>query len=147
MFKYLKNKLLSQPLNLTTNMKINIDIASRDISLLLRLLCFNVGPASHVVYRHYDNSEWKFYDCGSPGAVVKATWKWEIAGSNPTLAFKSQRNKMFLPRSLVKILWGASGTKSVFGLRPPGLEFWIMWLEGSVISFISPYSRGSPGSD
>ena len=29
--------------------------------------------------------------------------KSEIAGSNPTLAVKFQRNKMFLPRSLVKI--------------------------------------------
>ena len=31
------------------------------------------------------------------------------------------------------------------GLRPPGLEFRILCLEGSVISSISPFSRGSPG--
>ena len=34
---------------------------------------------------------------------------------------------------------------SVLGLRPPGLEFWILCLEDSVISFISPSSGGSPG--
>ena len=33
----------------------------------------------------------------------------------------------------------------VLGLRPPGIEFWILCLEDSVISFISPSSRGSPG--
>ena len=33
----------------------------------------------------------------------------------------------------------------MLGLRPPGLEFRILWLEDSVISFISPSSGGSPG--
>ena len=33
---------------------------------------------------------------------------------------------------------------SVLGLRPPGLEFRILCLEGSVTSFISPSSGGSP---
>ena len=33
---------------------------------------------------------------------------------------------------------------SVLSLRPPGLEFWIMCLEDSVISIISPSSGGSP---
>ena len=33
---------------------------------------------------------------------------------------------------------------SVRGLRPPGLEFPMLCLEGSVISFISPSSGGSP---
>ena len=43
---------------------------------------------------------------GGPGAVVKAVdllGKSEIAGSNPALAFKFQRNQMFLPCSLVNI--------------------------------------------
>ena len=35
---------------------------------------------------------------------------------------------------------------SVLGLRPPGLEFWIMCLEDSVISSISPSSWSSGGS-
>ena len=34
---------------------------------------------------------------------------------------------------------------SVLGLRPLGLEFRILCLEDSVISFISPSSGGSPG--
>ena len=33
---------------------------------------------------------------------------------------------------------------SVLGLRPPGFEFRILCLEGSVISIISPSSGGSP---
>ena len=86
------------------------------------------------------------------GALVQwlklPVWKSEIAGSNPTLALKFQRNKLFLPRSHVKILycgeplWPRSG---VLGLRPPGLEFRILCLEGSVTSFISPSSGCSPG--
>ena len=43
---------------------------------------------------------------GGPDAVVKAAGllgKSEIAGSNPALAFKFQRNPMFLPCSLVNI--------------------------------------------
>ena len=35
---------------------------------------------------------------------------------------------------------------SELGLRPPGFEFLILCLEGSVISFISPSSGGSPGA-
>ena len=40
-----------------------------------------------------------------PGAVVKAALlgKSGFAGSNPSLAFTFQRNKMFFPCSLVKI--------------------------------------------
>ena len=34
---------------------------------------------------------------------------------------------------------------SVLGLRPPGSEFRILSLGGSVISFISPFTGGSPG--
>ena len=73
--------------------------------------------------------------------------KSEITGSNPTLVFKFQRNKIFLPHSLVKIqycgepLWPRG---SVHCLRPPGLEFRILCLEGSVFSFISLSSGGSP---
>ena len=61
--------------------------------------------------------------------------KSEIAGSNPTLAFKFQRNKMFLPCSFVKIQYSGEPQwprGSVLGLRPPGLKFRIMCLEGSV---------------
>ena len=57
-----------------------------------------------------------------------------------TLAFTFQRDKIFLHRSLVKIqycgdsLWPGD---SVLGIRPPGLEFRVLCLQGSVISFIS----------
>ena len=79
--------------------------------------------------------------------AINITNKSVIAGSNPTLAFKFQRNKMFLPRSHIKIQYcgehpGPKG--SVLGFRPPGLEFRILCLEGSVISFILPSSGGSP---
>ena len=80
-------------------------------------------------------------------AVVKAACL-KSRRSNPTLAFKFQRNKMLLPRSLVNIqyCWEPSWLRgSVLGLRSPGLEFRILCLEGNVILFISPSSRGSPG--
>ena len=70
--------------------------------------------------------------------------KSEIACSTPTLALKFQRNKMFLPRSFVKIQYYGEPPwpkGSVFGLRPPGFEFQILCLKGSVISFISPSSH------
>ena len=74
--------------------------------------------------------------------------KSEIEGSGPALAFKFQRNEMFIPRSLVKIQYCEEPPwprGRVLGLGPPGLEFRILYLEGSGISFISPFSRGSPG--
>ena len=88
---------------------------------------------------------------GSPGAVVEAGYllgKSAIAGSNPTLTFKFKRNKIFLPRSLVMIQYCEDPPLpkgSVLGLKPPGLEFRIMCLEGSVILFISPSSDDSHG--
>ena len=42
-----------------------------------------------------------------------------------------KETQMFLPHPLVK-------------LRPPGLEFRILCLDGSVVSLISPSSGGSP---
>ena len=50
--------------------------------------------------------------------------------------------------SLVKIQYSGEHPcprGSVLDLRPPGPEFRILCLEGSVISFISPSSGGSPG--
>ena len=64
-------------------------------------------------------------------------WKEDIAGSNLTLAFKFQGNRMFLLRSLVKIQYCGEPPwpgGSVLGLRQPGLEFRIMRLEDSVIN-------------
>ena len=66
---------------------------------------------------------------GSLRAVVIAAS--EIAGSNPTLAFKFQRNKMFLPRSLVKRKYCGEPPLpkvSMLDLTPPGLEFRVLCL-------------------
>ena len=81
------------------------------------------------------------------GTVVKAACL-ESRRSSPTLAFKFQRNKMFLPCSLVRLqycgepLWPRG---RLLGLRPQGLEFSILCLKDSDISFISSSSGGSPG--
>ena len=86
---------------------------------------------------------------GAPVQWLKLpAWKSGDRGFEPHSDL--QRNKMFLPRSHVRIQhygeppwhWTRG---SVLTLRPPGLEFRIMCLEGSVISFISPSSGGSPG--
>ena len=83
-----------------------------------------------------------------PGAVIKvACLESQIVGSSPALAFKFQRNKMFLPRSLMKIPYCVEPPRprgSVLDLTQPELEFRIMCLEGSVISFISLSPGGSP---
>ena len=55
-------------------------------------------------------------------------------------------NKMFLPRSLVNIQYcGEFPSPRGSGLGPQGSNCQILCLEGSVISFISPYSGASPG--
>ena len=78
------------------------------------------------------------------GQSCNVTQMSKIAGSIPTQALKCQRNKTFLPRSLVKIQYCGEPPwprGSVLGLRPPGLEFRILCLEGSVVSFITPSSN------
>ena len=76
--------------------------------------------------------------------------KQEIAGSKSILAFEFQKNNKKKKSAYSYIFTinrgdppGARG--SVLGLRPPGLEFRIMFLKGSVITFISPSSEGSSG--
>ena len=59
------------------------------------------------------------------------------------------KKKVFLPRSLVKIQYCGESpwpTGSVFDLTSPGLEFRILCVVSSVISFISRSSGGYPGS-
>ena len=93
----------------------------------------------------------KIVDYLRAGALVQwlklPAWKNGIAGSSPTLAVRFQRNKMFLPRWLVKIQYCGEPPwprGSLLGLRPPGLKFRILCLESSVFSFISPSSAGYP---
>ena len=84
------------------------------------------------------------------GAVVRAAACLESRRSRvrtPLWPSKFQRNKMFLPRSLVNIKYCGEPhwpRGSVLGLRPPGFEFRILCLKGIVISFIPPSSGGSP---
>ena len=70
-------------------------------------------------------------------------WKVGDRGFEHHSVLQVSKKQTVFPRSLVKIqycgepLWPRG---SVLGLRPPGLEFRILCLEGSVISFISPSS-------
>ena len=79
------------------------------------------------------------------GAVVKAACL-EIRGLR--VRTRSGIQALKKPRPFLKIEycgeppWPRGG---VLGLRPPGPEFRILCLEGSVISFISPSSGGYPG--
>ena len=60
---------------------------------------------------------------------------WSLGGLEET--------KMFLPHPLVKLEYCGEPRwprGSVLGLRPPGFKFWILCLEGIVISHISPSS-------
>ena len=75
-------------------------------------------------------------------------WKIWDRGFEPHSDIKFQRIKMFLPCLLVKIEYCGEPPwprGSVLGLRPLELEFRTMCLDGSVISFISPFSGGSSG--
>ena len=75
---------------------------------------------------------------GESDAVVKAV----------CLEGWRSRARTTLWPSLVKIQYCGEPPWSrgnVLGLTPPEYEFWILCLEGSIISFISPFSGGSPG--
>ena len=79
---------------------------------------------------------------GGPGAVAKSCLlgKSEIVGLNPTQRNQNVSSPVTREDS---ILWGPQWpTGSVLGLRP--LEFRILCLDGSVISFISPFPGSSP---
>ena len=64
-------------------------------------------------------------------------WNSEIAGSNPALAFKSQRKNKFFSCSLAKIQYCGEPPRprgSVLNLRPPGLEFRVICVWRAVSS-------------
>ena len=74
------------------------------------------------------------------GAVVKAACLESRISRVRTPLLHSSFKKTISPppRSQDAILWGASTRRcSVLGLKPPGFEFQILCLEGSVISFFS----------
>ena len=87
---------------------------------------------------------------GGPRVVVStAALHARARGSVPGLG-DLKETKMFLPHPRV-ILWREYYGEpprprgSVLGLGPPRLEFRILCLEDSVISFILPFPGGSPG--
>ena len=72
---------------------------------------------------------------------------WKIGDRRfvPRSNIQVSKKQKFLPRSFVAIQYCGEPLYlrgSVFDLRPPGLEFRIICLEVSVISFISPFSGG-----
>ena len=73
--------------------------------------------------------------------VSNAAFHARVRGSVPGLGGLKE-TKMFLPHPRVKL---SIVEGNVLGLRPPGLEFQILCLGDSVISFILPSSGGSPG--
>ena len=108
----------------------------------------NVKNEAIIKFVHQcETSEYCFTSEG-PGAVVEAACLKSPRSRVRTPLWSFQRNKLFLPHSLVNIqyCWEPPWPRgSVLGLRPPGLEFRILCLERSVIPFISPSSGGSPG--
>ena len=85
---------------------------------------------------------------GGPRVVTStAAFHARVRGSFPGLGGLKE-TKMFLPHPLVKLSIARSlRDRERKGARPqtPGLEFRILYLEGSVIPLISPSSGGSPG--
>ena len=87
-------------------------------------------------------------NCPEKRYVIVERPPWYSLCIGPTLALAFELQKKNLPRSLVKIQYCGEPPwprGSVLSLRPPGLAFRILCLEGSVISFISSFSGGSPG--
>ena len=80
-------------------------------------------------------------------AVSTAAFHARDQGSVPGLGGLKETKKVSSPSTCESQYCGEPPWPrgSVLGLRPPGLEFRILCLEDSVISFISPSSGGSPG--
>ena len=116
------------PVMLFVSMVINIFYWNNFVSYLKGEQCCKICDLTLSVW----NISW------CPGEVVWAVCleRVYIAGSNPAMSFKFQRNKMFLLCSLGNILncgkfpWS---TGSELDLRPPSFEFRILCLEGSFI--------------
>ena len=85
---------------------------------------------------------------GGPGVVVStAAFHARVRGSVPGLGGLKETKNVSSPSTCESQYCGEPPWPrgSVLGLRPSGLEFWILCLEDSVISFISPSLGGSPG--
>ena len=85
---------------------------------------------------------------GGPRVVVNtAAFHVRVRGSVPGLGGLKETKNVSSPSTCESQYCGEPPCPrgNVLGLRPPGLEFRILCLEGSVISIISPSSGGSPG--
>ena len=137
-----------------TPFHIQENVISKEIKITVMTYVYNISFISSIdgskeiretVPLHPTSYPIYHMNCGGLVQWLKLP-AWKVADSNPILAFKFQRNKMFLPRSLVKIkycgepLWPRG---SVLSLRPQGIKVRFMCLEGSVISSISPSAVGS----
>ena len=83
-----------------------------------------------------------------PGVVVStAAFHARVRGSAPGLGGLKETKNVSSPSTCESQYCGEPPWPrgSVLGLRPPGLEFRILCLEGSVISIISSSSGGFPG--
>ena len=83
-----------------------------------------------------------------PRVVVStATFHARVRGSGPGLGGLKETKNVSSPSTCESQYCGEPPWPrgNVLGLRPPGPEFRILCLEGSVISIISPSSGGSPG--
>ena len=89
-------------------------------------------------------------DTGGGGAEVMvstAAFHARVRGSVPGLGGLKETKNVSSPSTCKSQYCGKPPWPkgSVLGLRPPGLEFRVLCLENSVISFISPSSWGFPG--
>ena len=85
---------------------------------------------------------------GGPRVVVNtAAFHARVRGSVPGLGGLKKTKNVSSPSTCENQYCGVPPCPrgNVLGLGPPGLEFRILCLEGSVISIISPSSGGSPG--
>ena len=116
--------------------------------ILFNVLCLPEAlPVIWIIFKCPLTTLW--VKDGGPRVVFStAAFHARARGSVPGLG-GLKRTKMFLPHPRVITQYCGEPPwprGSVLGLRPPGLEFRILCLEDSVISFISPFSGGSPGS-
>ena len=132
--------------------KINIFCDSQPFQMFFNSSKVYICKACSTVYQHWFNAscplivfiDWNGLQLGyMAGALVQwsklpaclESWRSRV------IQVSKKQNVSFLITCKYSILWGPGPRGSELGFRPPGFEFRIMCLEGSVISFIS---EGSP---
>ena len=133
-----------------------LDISAQWIEKIIRSLCSfrsSPPPPPRTILNFSSLNSWLLArplpppPGGGPGVVVStAAFHARVRGSVPGLGGLKGTKNVSSPSTCESQYCGEPPWPrcSVLGLRPPGLEFWILCLEDSVISFISPSSGGSP---